>query len=162
MDDVPIGRRQDIERARRLAQLLDSAVIIPGTGRSVGLDGLIGLIPVVGDVLGAALSSYLVYVAARAGVPGWHILRMIGNILIDQLVGMVPVLGDIFDFAFKANTRNAAILTALTESGAHLVPRADRGVRRLVLGFALLLGAFLVGSIVLLVLLVQYLLYSWV
>lgn len=94
----------------RLAWFLDSSIPIPGLGFRIGADGLIGLIPGVGDAVGAALSSYILAQAARLGAPKSVILRMGFNVLIETLVGLIPFVGDIFDFAWKANLRNVELL----------------------------------------------------
>ena len=99
-----------VRQARRAARLLDESFRVPGTDFRVGVDGLVGLIPVVGDAIGAALSATVVVIAARAGVPLPVLLRMIGNVLLEFAVGAIPVLGDAFDFVFKANRRNADLL----------------------------------------------------
>lgn len=106
---VPV-RTADAERVRSLARILDSAVRIPGTGIRFGLDSVVGLIPGIGDLTGAALSGYIVLAAARSGVPGSVLAKMVLNLGVDTLVGTVPLLGDVFDVAFRANTRNAALL----------------------------------------------------
>lgn len=103
-------RTDDGARVRALARLLDSAIKIPGTGVTLGLDSLIGLVPGVGDLAGAAMSGYIVVSAARMGVPSAVVGRMILNLGVDALVGTVPLLGDLFDVGFKANLRNAALL----------------------------------------------------
>jgi hypothetical protein len=90
--------------------MLDSAVRIPGTGIRFGLDSVIGLIPGIGDLGGAALSGYIVLAAARQGVPISVLTRMLLNLGLDTLVGTVPLLGDVFDVGYKANLRNAALL----------------------------------------------------
>jgi hypothetical protein len=90
--------------------MLDSAVRIPGTGVRVGAESVFGLIPVVGDIAGAALSGYIVLASARLGAPASTIVRMMLNIAIDTIVGSVPVLGDLFDIGWRANTRNVALL----------------------------------------------------
>lgn len=99
------------KRLARLAWLLDSAIRLPG-GFRVGLDGIIGLVPGIGDVIGAVLSSYIVLEAARLKVPFRVLARMGLNILIELIVGIVPIFGDMFDFAFKANLRNVRLLNA--------------------------------------------------
>lgn len=99
--------------AHRLAGLLDDAFTVPGTNLRVGLDGLIGLIPGVGDVIGAALSTLVIALSARAGAPRPVLARMAGNVLIETVVGLVPVLGDLFDFAWKANRKNVELLDAV-------------------------------------------------
>ena len=93
-----------------MAWLLDSAFPVPGTRWRIGLDGLLGLLPVAGDTVGLLLALWLVVEAWRLGVPFGVVLRMLLNVLLDALVGSVPVAGDVFDFAFKANERNLALL----------------------------------------------------
>lgn len=96
-------------RIARVANLLDSAIAIPGTGIRVGLDPLIGLIPAAGDAITTLLSGYIVYETYRAGLPKSALLRMIANILIDFVISAVPLLGDIGDIFWRANRRNLAI-----------------------------------------------------
>lgn len=100
------------KRVRLLSRLLDEQFRIPGTTYRVGLDGLLGLIPGVGDAAGALLSAYMLYEAMRLGAPSTLLLRMIANIGIDTVGGAIPVVGDIFDMAWKANKKNAALLHA--------------------------------------------------
>ena len=90
--------------------MLDSAVVIPGTKIRIGADSILGIIPVVGDLGGAALSGYIVLTSARLGAPPSALLRMLINIAIDTVVGSVPVLGDMFDVGWRANMRNADLL----------------------------------------------------
>ncbi len=132
-------------RLRRLAWLLDSAIRLPG-GFRIGLDGLIGLVPGVGDLLGAVLSSYIVIEAARMKVGGSVLMRMVGNIALELGVGLVPVAGDLFDFAFKANTRNVRLIEAYLDQ-----PQATRRRSRWQVRAALLALAALVGSVLALV-----------
>ena len=108
-----------LARLDLLAHLLDTAFVIPGTNRRVGLDAAIGLIPVVGDLITTALSSYIVWEARRLGVPKLTLMRMIANVAIDGAVGAIPLAGDVFDAVFKANRRNVALLRRhLERSGA--------------------------------------------
>lgn len=90
----------------KLSKLLDAAFQVPGTNISLGLDSVLGVIPVVGDAIGGMLSSYIVYESARLGIPKLILLRMIGNVALDSLIGAIPILGDLFDMTFKANLRN--------------------------------------------------------
>jgi hypothetical protein len=101
---------QRMARLEAVAKLLDVAFVLPGTNIRYGIDGLIGLIPVVGDLLGAAFSLWLVREARLLGAP-WHVItRMLGNVAVEGVIGMVPVAGDAFDVLFRANMRNARIL----------------------------------------------------
>jgi hypothetical protein len=108
--DLPKRSPENLGRARGLARLLDRSFRIPGTSLRFGLDPILGLFPVGGDVLAALGSGYILYVAWRNGAPGSMIGRMLVNVLVDTLVGSVPVLGDIFDAGWHANTRNVALL----------------------------------------------------
>jgi len=110
------GDSPQSRRLRGLARLLDSSIPLPG-GYRIGLDGLIGLIPGVGDAIGASFSTYIILEAARMGASRTTLLRMVGNVLIDTIVGAVPILGDLFDFAWKANQRNMALLDGALEQG---------------------------------------------
>ena len=98
-----------MERVRFLANLLDTCITLPG-GYRIGLDPILGLVPGVGDLIGAALSVYLVREASKLGISKWIVLRMLGNVGIEALIGVVPVVGDLFDAAFKANVRNLRLL----------------------------------------------------
>jgi hypothetical protein len=98
------------ERLRSLAWLLDSSIPIPGTRLTVGLDALIGLFPILGDLVGVLLSSYILGEAARLGAPRVLLMRMAFNIGVEGVVGIVPLAGDVFDAAWKANQRNVRLL----------------------------------------------------
>jgi hypothetical protein len=105
-----LSREQRLARLEAMAKLLDVAFILPGTNIRYGLDGIIGLIPVVGDLIATALSLWLVREARALGAP-WHVVtRMLGNVAIEGVIGMVPVAGDAFDVIFRANMRNVRIL----------------------------------------------------
>ena len=95
-------------------RLLDSAIRLPG-GYRIGWDGIIGLVPGIGDVVGMGLSGWLVWRAAQLGVSRATLARMIGNVALEGVIGAVPVVGDAFDFVFKANNRNVALLLAELE-----------------------------------------------
>lgn len=121
------ARDRDLNNARALARVLDTAVGVPGTKLRIGLDAILGLIPGAGDAVSAALSGYIILAAARAGASKPVLLRMVGNVLLDTVVGAVPVLGDLFDVAFRSNARNVALL----ERHAVDPARVDSGSRRL-------------------------------
>lgn len=128
------------ERVSRVGTLLDDAIPIPGTDYRVGLDPLVGLVPVVGDFTTAALSAYVVAEAVAAGVPRATLARMLFNLLVDAIVGSVPVLGDLFDAAWKANLRNVRLLEARAGS-----PEGARRDRRFLLVVVGVLTVLLVG-----------------
>lgn len=104
---IPPSRR--LERLRAFSRLLDSSIPLPG-GYRVGIDGLIGLIPGIGDIAGGAASSYIIIEAARLGASTPTLLRMVFNVLLETLIGQIPFLGDLFDFVWKANVKNVALL----------------------------------------------------
>ena len=89
---------------------MDAAFVVPGTTIRMGLNGLIGLVPVAGDVIGGAISTYIVWEARQLGAPGWLIARMMLNVAIETGIGAVPLVGDMFDILFRANLRNMALL----------------------------------------------------
>lgn len=95
---------------RRIAELLDSAFVVPGTNYRIGLDPIIGLIPMVGDLASPLFTIGLLWQAYDLGIPKVVQLRMIFNAAVDALVGAVPLAGDLFDFAWKSNQWNLALL----------------------------------------------------
>jgi hypothetical protein len=108
----PLTREQRIARIDALATLMDTAFLVPGTQVRFGLDGLIGLVPGIGDAITTVISLYIVNEARALGAPPWLIARMIANVALDGVVGAVPLVGDVFDVAFRANRRNMALLRA--------------------------------------------------
>jgi hypothetical protein len=105
-----LSREQRLARLEGVAKLLDVAFVVPGTNIRYGIDGLIGLIPVVGDLITTAISLWLVNEARALGAP-WHLTaRMLANVALDGAVGAVPLVGDAFDVAFRANVRNMKLL----------------------------------------------------
>src|SRR4051812_9198753 len=115
-----LTREQRLARLDALAKLLDVAFIVPGTNVRYGIDGLIGLIPVVGDIITTAISLWLVREARALGAP-WHVtLRMLGNVALDGAVGVVPLVGDAFDVMFRANVRNVKLLRRWMEKQPRL------------------------------------------
>ena len=89
---------------------MDAQFVVPIIGRRFGLDGLLGLVPGVGDAATGAISLYVVWEARRMGAPSWLITRMLANVAMDVAGGLVPLVGDVFDLVFKANLRNIALL----------------------------------------------------
>jgi len=104
---IPREYREEDPLIEWLAWLLDESIRIGPW--AIGLDGFIGLIPGIGDMAGAALSSLIIARAMRSGISKSAVIRMVINVALDSLVGAVPFLGDIFDFAFKSNTYNLRI-----------------------------------------------------
>jgi len=103
----PASVRQRIEA---MELLLERAIGVPGTKMRVGLDSIVGLIPVVGDVVTAAMGAWLIWEARNLGMSKFHLARMAGNLGFDTLVGAIPLAGDLFDFVFKSNSRNLRIV----------------------------------------------------
>ena len=127
-----------LHRVERVAQALDEAFRIRGTGIKVGLDSIIGLIPVVGDVAGVALGSWFIYEAHRLGAPVALKWKMARNVAIDAVAGLVPVVGDMVDIAYRSNRRNLALLRGHFRPAT---PAAGLSSRlQMVVRFGLLLG----------------------
>jgi hypothetical protein len=116
MDGVTRLRRTERDRSRELAEveaiawLLDNSIPVPGTGRRFGVDAIIGLVPVVGDVVCAGMGLFVVWRASRMGLPRIVVTRMLVVSALDFVIGSIPIAGDAFDLWFKANTRNLALL----------------------------------------------------
>ena len=144
-----------LARARVLARALDSAVGIPGTKFRFGLDPILGLVPGLGDLAGAALSGYIVLVGIQLGASRSVVLRMLANVAIDTVVGAVPLVGDLFDAGWKSNNRNVALIERHVAA-----PGPTRTSSRLMIGLvALVLLMLAAGSIALTVLLVRWLMH---
>lgn len=99
-----------LQRVARLAYWLDDRFRLPGTRRRIGLDGLLGLVPGIGDTAMALIAACIVLEAARLGAPKGTIGRMLANLGVDYVIGLVPLAGDLADFVWKANRRNALLL----------------------------------------------------
>ncbi|MXP27788.1 DUF4112 domain-containing protein [Porphyrobacter algicida] len=110
--DLPLGNSPaDIRRRMEAIEfLLERSIQIPGTKYAIGLDAVIGLLPVVGDLIAAAMGSFIIWEAKRLGLPRWKLWRMVGNIALDTTLGAVPLAGDAFDLLFRSNSRNLRIV----------------------------------------------------
>jgi hypothetical protein len=115
-DDI-LSRDPAAVRARiaMLERVLESAILIPGIRRRIGLDAVLGLMPGLGDAMAGAMGLYLVWEARNLGASRFTLARMVGNVLVDTLLGSVPVAGDIFDLFFRSNTRNLKLIRPLLE-----------------------------------------------
>lgn len=111
-----------LARLDRFSRVTDTAIRIPFTRIRLGLDPIIGLLPVVGDLIGLVLSLYVLLEAHRAGAGKRIKIHMIKNILIETFGGMVPVVGDAFDIVYKANTRNTRLLREYLEQELNTEP----------------------------------------
>jgi hypothetical protein len=129
--------------AEVLAWLLDNSVPIPGTGRRIGLDAVIGLVPGLGDVLSGGLGLFIVARGVQRGLPGVVLARMLANVALDFVIGAVPVIGDAFDLWYKSNARNVGLLRRYGEDpGASTAPQWGFFV-----GLLAMIGAVAIGCV---------------
>ncbi len=103
----PVSIRRRVEA---LEHILERSFRIPGVNYPVGLDAIVGLVPVVGDLITAAMGAYIVWEGKNLGMPKWKLWRMAGNVAFDTALGAVPLVGDAFDLVFRSNTRNLRII----------------------------------------------------
>lgn len=141
----------DLARLEAMAKLLDNQFFIPGTNIRFGLDGIIGLIPYAGDMVGFLVSGVLFRTMMKHGAGPLLMIQMMGNIVLDAVVGIVPFFGDLFDFGFKANRRNVDLLRRYYASGKPK-PSAKTsifllGVLFFILFIALLWGIWKLGAL---------------
>ena len=115
MPKPPVSRAEEQARIERLARWLDARFVIPGTSIRFGLDSLIGLVPGVGDLAMFAPALYIIARAVTLGAPAHLVIRMAINTGLDLVIGAIPVIGDLFDLGFKANLRNARLLSRWLE-----------------------------------------------
>ncbi len=104
-----MNRRDPAAIRRRLEwleMLLERAITVPGTRMGVGLDSVLGMVPVMGDVVSACMGAYLVWEGRNLGMSRWQLARMAGRIGVDTAIGAVPFVGDAFDFVYRSNTKN--------------------------------------------------------
>ncbi|MGI4733708.1 MAG: DUF4112 domain-containing protein [Janthinobacterium lividum] len=154
MPPVPFSGPSSLDADDRLrwvahiAHLMDSQFRLPGTRFRFGLDPLLGLVPIVGDLSTTVVSVVLLLTMLRHGASGAVVVRMGLNILLDSVVGAIPLLGNVFDFAYKSNERNVALLRRHYAEGRH--PGSGRGlVLGLMLALLLVFGLLTWGSITL-------------
>ena len=98
------------QRVEAMEKLLERLFVIPGINKPVGLDAVVGLVPVVGDVAAAALGAYILWEAKNLGMPKWKMARLAGNVGTDWLIGLIPFVGDVSDVFFRSNSRNLKII----------------------------------------------------
>ena len=104
------GQEQRLALLKQVARLLDSAMVVPGTSFRFGLDPILGLLPGIGDIVSPLFTLGIIWQARDLGIPRIVVLRMIINTALDTLIGLVPIVGDLFDFAWKSNDKNLALL----------------------------------------------------
>ena len=97
-------------RMEALEKVLERAFVIPGTKIPFGLDSIIGLVPVLGDVVTAVMGAYLVWEARNLGMSKWQLVRMTANVGVDTALGAIPLLGDAFDLVWRSNSKNLRII----------------------------------------------------
>ena len=108
-------RQVSLQRLEAIAKVMDGIFVLPGTNIRVGLDPLLGLMPVIGDLAASLVSAYLIWEAHKLGAPKTLLARMVGNMVIDTVTGSIPVFGDAFDVLFRSNMKNMALLRRYVE-----------------------------------------------
>ncbi|MEZ2232367.1 DUF4112 domain-containing protein [Microcoleus sp.] len=137
-----------LRRLRRISNLLDNAIPIPGTKYRIGLDPILGLIPGGGDLISSIFAGYIVFKSAQMGVPQETLVKMAANIVFDTVAGTVPVAGDLLDVAWKANVKNIELLDAHLGSPEPAGKKADwLFVAALLLGLALIVAGVIFLSV---------------
>ena len=115
MDEEIIELNEEkLLRLKLLSERLDNSIKIPGTNQKIGIDAIIGLIPILGDFIGVIFSTYIMYSGIKMGVPSKIAQKMATNIAIEFVLGSIPIIGDIFDALWKANKRNVELIEKTT------------------------------------------------
>lgn len=143
---TPAQQRAILTRLERFSRFTDSSIGLPFTRFKIGFEPLIGLIPGIGDLVGLAMSAYVLLEAHRAGATGRLMLKMLRNIAIDFVVGLVPVVGDAFDAVFKANMRNTRLLREHLNEQLGTEPAPRRFPWRVMFGLTALFALIVAGA----------------
>ena len=115
MDEEIIERNEEkLLRLKLLSERLDELTKIPGTNQKIGIDAIIGVIPILGDFIGVVFSTYIMYSGIKMGVSSKVVTKMAANIAIEFIIGWIPIIGDIFDVLWKANKRNVELIEDAT------------------------------------------------
>ena len=115
MDEEIIELNEEkLLRLKLLSERLDNSIKIPGTNQKIGIDAIIGIIPILGDFIGAIFSTYILYSGIKMGVSSKIVKKMAANIAIEFVIGSIPIIGDIFDALWKANKRNVELIEEAT------------------------------------------------
>ena len=115
MDEEIIERNEEkLLRLKLLSERLDELTKIPGTNQKIGIDAIIGVIPILGDFIGVVFSTYIMYSGIKMGVSSKVVTKMAANIAIEFIIGSIPIIGDIFDVLWKANKRNVELIENAT------------------------------------------------
>jgi hypothetical protein len=101
-------------RLKLLSERLDDSIKIPGTNQKIGIDAIVGIIPILGDFIGVIFSTYIMYSGIKMGVSSKIVKKMAANIAIEFVIGSIPIIGDIFDALWKANKRNVELIEEAT------------------------------------------------
>ena len=101
-------------RLKLLSERLDNSIKIPGTNQKIGIDAIIGLIPILGDFIGVIFSTYIMYSGIKMGVSSKIVKKMATNLAIEFIIGSIPIIGDIFDALWKANKKNVELIEEAT------------------------------------------------
>ncbi len=109
-DELKEIKEERLLRLKILGERLDESIKIPGTDYKMGLDSIIGAVPVIGDLIGGVLSTYILYSGIKLGAPPKIVAQMATNIAIDFAIGSIPIIGDIFDIIWKANVKNIELI----------------------------------------------------
>ncbi len=120
--------KYELEQLECLADLMDSAIILPGTDIRIGLDSIIGLIPGIGDTITAAVSGYIIHRARKMGASPLLVGRMSWNVFVDWVIGIIPFVGDAFDVGWKANKKNVALLKAHLQTAKYQTDSKNRAM----------------------------------
>jgi hypothetical protein len=135
--------RQSVADAELIAWLLDNSIPIPGTGRRIGLDAVIGLVPGLGDILAGGLGLLIVARAVQRGLPTVVLARMLANVALDFAIGSVPIIGDAFDLWYKSNARNVALLRRYADNPS----ASTAGQWAFFVGLLAVIGAVAIGFV---------------
>lgn len=140
-----MSNEQLSKKLDNLAWLLDNSIKIPGTSWKIGLDGILGLIPGVGDLAAGGLSTYILYQAVKLKVPKAILARMTLNILLESVIGVIPVVGDLFDFIFKANQRNVDLMRQYVLNPKDTAQRSTLAVVGVIVALFVVMGLMVWG-----------------
>jgi hypothetical protein len=137
------NKQEQLKWLERIATLMDKAFRIPGTNIKIGFDPIIGLVPIIGDLIAFGISSILIFAAFTSGASGKVMIKMLINIAFDTLAGSLPGLGNVFDFFYRANTRNYTLLREHWQEGKHM----GSGWGYIVLAVGILLAFFILMAV---------------
>ncbi len=110
LPDIPTDPHSVRQRVEAMEKLLERSFVIPGINRTVGLDSIVGLVPVVGDLVTTLMGAWIIWEARNLGMSKWQLSRMAANVGFDTLLGAIPFAGDVADFFFRSNSRNLRII----------------------------------------------------